>query len=288
MTWLEGWDETMLKETGFTPIVLRERDKAEETPIPAVCSTAFLEAHGKTLGDEINVTVQADYNGYYRWDVPAILRIVGSYVQQNNRAQVYVPLSCYLPPERLTGGEDPFRISERALFTFRTCRFHLTSARELDTIRVRLRSNGFSAVGAIAANRTTLLLRDAAFLKLKDSMERNITMGQVMSAVISLLIVTLGFIISWLMTYSRRKEFALMRGFGAGKRRVFASFFLEQAILSITGCLAGCLALFRLYAGGASQPLAAAAYLVCYLLGTAISILIIGKTNLMELLSVRE
>ena len=119
-------------------------------------------------------------------------------------------------------------------------------------------------------------------------MERNITMGQVMSAVISLLIVTLGFIISWLMTYSRRKEFALMRGFGAGKRRVFASFFLEQAILSITGCLAGCLALFRLYAGGASQPLAAAAYLVCYLLGTAISILIIGKTNLMELLSVRE
>ena len=46
-----------------------------------------------------------------------------------------------------------------------------------------------------------------------------------------------------------------MRGFGAGKRRVLASFFLEQAILSITGC---------------------------------ISILIIGKTNLMELLSVRE
>ena len=288
VTWLEGWDETMLKETGFTPIVLRERDKAEETPIPAVCSTAFLEAHGKTLGDEITVTVQADYNGYYRWDVPAVLRIVGSYVQQNARAQAYVPLSCYLPPERLTGGEDPFGISERALFTFRTCRFHLTSARELDTIRVRLRSNGFSAVGAIAANRTTLLLRDAAFLKLKDSMERNITMGQVMSAVISLLIVTLGFIISWLMTYSRRKEFALMRGFGAGKRRVLASFFLEQAILSITGCLAGCLALFRLYAGGASQPLAAAAYLVCYLLGTAISILIIGKTNLMELLSVRE
>lgn len=287
VTWLEGWDETMLGETGFTPIVLRDPDKAEEASIPAVCSTAFLESHGKTLGDEIAVTVQADY-GYYRWDVPAVLRVVGSYVQQDARAQAYVPLSCYLPPERLTGSEDPFGIDERALFTFRTCRFRLASARELDTVRARLRSSGFSAVGAISANRTTLLLRDAAFLKLKEGMERNITMGQVMSAVISLLIVTLGFIISWLMTYSRRKEFALMRGFGARKRRVFASFFLEQAILSITGCLAGCLVLFRLYAGGTAQPLAVAAYLFCYLLGTAVSILIIGKTNLMELLTVRE
>ncbi len=76
-----------------------------------------------------------------------------------------------------------------------------------------------------------------------------------------------------------------MRGFGAKKRLVFASFFLEQAILSLTGCLLGCAALFRLYAGGLTQPLAAAAYLICYLLGTAVSILAVGKTDLMELLT---
>ena len=113
-------------------------------------------------------------------------------------------------------------------------------------------------------------------------------MGRVMSAALSLLIVILGFVISWLMTFSRRQEFALMRGFGARKRRVFASFFLEQAILSFAGCLAGCTALFRLYAGGMTQPLAAAAYLICYLLGTAVSVLMTGKTDLMELLTVRE
>ena len=119
-------------------------------------------------------------------------------------------------------------------------------------------------------------------------MERNITMGRVMSTVLSMLIILLGFIISWLMTYSRRREFALMRGFGAKKRRVFASFFFEQAMLSFTGCLAGCAALFGLYAGGITQPLAVASYLACYLLGTAVSILMIGKTDLMELLTVRD
>ena len=155
-------------------------------------------------------------------------------------------------------------------------------------LRERLREQNFSAVGHVSANRTTLLLRDAAFLKLTESMERNIAIGRVMSTVISLLILLLGFIISWLMTFTRRQEFALMRGLGVKKQQVFASFFLEQAILSLAGCLAGCTALFRLYAGGATQPLAAAAYLVCYLLGTAVSILKIGKIDLMELLTVRE
>ena len=288
VTWLEGWDETMLKEADFTPLLLRSPDEAEEKCIPAVCGAAFLEEHGLTLGDTFPGMVQADFNGYYQWEVPVFFQAVGSYVQKENKANVFVPLACYIPPEMLTGGETPEGFSRYTLFSFRTCRFHLASARELDIIRKRLREQGFSAVGRPSANRTTLLLRDAAFLKLKENMERNIMMGRVMSAALSLLIVILGFVISWLMTFSRRQEFALMRGFGATKQRVFVSFFLEQAILSLAGCLAGCAVLFRLYAGGMTQPLAAAAYLICYLLGTAVSILMTGKTDLMELLTVRE
>ena len=101
-------------------------------------------------------------------------------------------------------------------------------------------------------------------------------------------VVLLGFLISWLMIHSRRREFALMRGCGAQRWRVFASFFLEQGILCLAGCLVGCIGFFWLYAGGVAQPLAVAAYLVCYLLGATISIQIISKTNLMELLTIRE
>ena len=288
VTWLEGWDETMLQETDFTPMLLRSDEEAEEKQIPAVCGTGFLEEHGIALGDTFACMVMFDYSEYYRKEIPVFIRVVGSYAQRKGRANIYVPLSCYIPPDVLEGAEPPKAIRRSFLFSLRTCRFFIPSARELETVRERLREQGFSAVGRISVNRTTLLLRDAAFLKLRENMERNITMGRVMSTVLSMLIVLLGFIISWLMTYSRRREFALMRGFGTRKRRVFASFFLEQAILSLTGCAAGCAALFRLYAGGATQPLAVAAYLICYLLGTAVSILLIGKTDLMELLTVRE
>ncbi len=294
VTWLPGWDETMLAETALKPLRLQLQAPQTDTLIPAVCSTDFLAGHGLSPGDVFSCLVLYEGSSSRTVEVPVTLRAVGSYVQGEGKAQIYVPLSCHAPTALLTGGEAPAGISEELLgymaasTSFRTCRFHLSSAGELERVRSQLREAGFSAVGRMAGLRTTLLLRDAAFLKLRENMERNIAMGRVMSTVLSLLTVLLGFILSWLMTFSRRREFALMRGFGAKKRRVFASFFLEQAILSLTGCLLGCAALFRLYAGGLTQPLAAAAYLICYLLGTAVSILMVGKTDLMELLTVRE
>ena len=58
----------------------------------------------------------------------------------------------------------------------------------------------------------------------------------------------------------RRMEFAIMRGLGASQKRMFASFFLEQALLCLTGCLIGC----------------------------ALSVQAVGRTNLMALICERE
>ncbi len=287
LTWLDGWDETMLQETDFTPLIRRSEAAAEEKVIPAVCSASFLEEHGMTLGDSFNCLVQVGISTKYQKEVPLTLQAVGSYVQQGGKAHTYVPLACHIPQALLSPDGDTVSVREKSMYSFRTCRFRL-SAGELESVRQQLRERGFSAVGHITGNRTTMLLRDSSFLILKENMERNISMGKVMSTAISILVVLLGFIISWLMIFSRRREFALMRGCGAQKRRVFASFFLEQAILSLAGCLAGSVVFFWMYAGGMTQPLAVAAYLMCYLLGAAISILMIGKTNLMELFTVRE
>lgn len=294
VTWLDGLDASVLSETNLTPLLLRNPDLPDTEPIPAVCTTEFLARHGLKLGDTFGCMVQYENRWGYPVELPVTLQAVGSYAQRDGKAHIYAPLSLHAPMALLTGGELPGGMEERAAahlanqVSFRTCRFRLASAGELDAVRQRLWQQGFSAVGSTSGNRTTVLLRDAAFLKLTESMTRNIAMGRVMSAVLSLLVVVLGFLISWLMTFSRRREFALMRGFGAKRRQVFASFFMEQVILSLSGCLAGCAALYWLYAGGLAQPLAAAAYLICYLLGAAVSILIIGKTDLMALLTVRE
>jgi ABC-type antimicrobial peptide transport system permease subunit len=98
----------------------------------------------------------------------------------------------------------------------------------------------------------------------------------------------LGFIISWLLISGRKREFAVMRGFGVKRGQLFLSFFWEQALLCVLGCAVGCLAMIRLHAGGALQWLVLGGYVLCYLAGCAVSVKLIGKMNLMELLSTRE
>ena len=83
-------------------------------------------------------------------------------------------------------------------------------------------------------------------------------------------------------------EFAVLRGLGASKIRVFMSFFLEQFLLCLLGCV---LALPVLYLGSPEWMVhlqIIGIYLGCYLFGTAISVAAVGRTNLMSLLSERE
>lgn len=288
ITWLDGWDETVLLQSDFTPLRKRSDKFAESKHIPIVCSTTFLEEHDMVLGDTFSCLVQVEHTGYTLKEIPLNLQIIGSYIQQGSQSQIFAPLACHVPVSLLNRDADASLIEEWSRFSFQTCRFQLSSAGELDVIRQTLQEQGFSTVRKISSNRTTLLLRDAAYLRLVENMERNIAMGKILFPVISLLIVFLGFIISWLMIFARRREFALMRGFGVKKWRVFSTFFLEQALLCILGCLIGCVLFFTLYADGVAQPIAVVAYLLCYLLGATVSILIIGRTNLMELLTIRE
>ena len=78
-----------------------------------------------------------------------------------------------------------------------------------------------------------------------------------------------------------------MRGLGASRRRVFCSFFLEQGALALLSCVLGGLVLTATGAGWAGW-LAAAGFLVCYLIGCALAVLAVGRTKLMSLLSERE
>ena len=288
ITWLDGWDESALTEADYTPFRKRSDEKAEEKLIPVVCGSAFLEDHNLSLGDTFDCFVQVQFSSSTLKEIPLNVLVIGSYVQQGGKSQIFAPLACHVPVSLLEREVEKSVIDQWSSFTFGTCRFDLPSAEELGGVRQALRDQGFSYVGKASRNRTTIVLRDADFLRLTENMERNIAMGKIMFAVISLLIVLLGFIISWLMIFARKREFALMRGFGVKKWRVFSSFFLEQALLCLVGCLAGCSILLWLYEGGIAQPLSVIAYLVCYLLGATISILIIGRTNLMELLTVRE
>lgn len=309
--WLEGWDESVLASGDYGAFYeilsfgLGESGGEAEV-YPVVASRSFLEAHELELGDEFVVCLRYALpigGGNDTWDMGVSLKAVGSFVQQGPKANLYVPLAFYFPPQWLTGAEDVLTNAERhayfenrddfldnvkSLTSFGTCRFTLSSAYALEALRDDLAEQGFSQVGSTGHNRTAILLRDAAFTETVGSLGRYITFGSILFPILLAVVGVLGFIISWLMINGRRMEFAILRGLGASRGKVFLTFFLEQALLCLGGCGAACLILAFVPSAGPGRWLAVGGFCLCYLAGCALSVLAVGRTNLMSLLSERE
>lgn len=308
--WLGGWDESFLSGDDYYPFTdsteffSSSGQKLGGSPrlvYPAVAGEEFLAAQGLALGDEFSVEISFELLGRVSSE-EIRLKAVGSFRQAGAGANLYVPLSFWCGSDwifgegEMAGGDradvelgsaeymEHYRFSTT---NFETCRFTLRSAAQLEEFRGYLAREQFSAVGEVNKNRTTVLLRDQAFTETADSLNRYIAFGRVLFPVLFGLVCVLGFIVSWLMINGRRMEFAMMRGLGAGRGRVFLSFFLEQGLLCLAGAAAGGILLTATGAGAAGW-LATAGFLGCYLAGCALSVAAVGRTNLMNLLSERE
>ncbi|MBE6989491.1 MAG: FtsX-like permease family protein [Ruminococcaceae bacterium] len=305
ITWLDGWNESCLSDENY-PSMLAVFSGVQQQPefYPAVMGDTFLAEHDLALGGALHCTTICKLPQGSAV-LPVTLRIVGSYRQMGSRAHIYVPLAASFPTdllytkEAIPGdaraflwsmgpSEENYRAYQADSATFSTCRFTLSSAVHLEATRDALSRAGFGWPGHIGASRTALVLRDASFIKTTENLNRSISMGRVMLSMIFLVVTLLGFIISWLMVNGRKREFALMRGLGVGRGRLFFSFFWEQALLCLAGCLLGCVALVWCFAGGTLQWVAPAAYLLCYLIGCAVSVRLISHVNLIALLTDKE
>lgn len=308
VTWLDGWDESFLSDRTWQPFYHALRpgtgglygDKAQT--YPCIVGADYAVQRDLSLGDTCSVWLS--WSTMNRTMESAVtLRIVGTVNQTGMAEDIYVPFGFWGDPAWLDGQEDVLAPGERPdfLFTDRvqmekyfygttnygTCAFTLRSAYDLEPFRQYLAQQGFSQVRAAGANRTTLLLLDQSFTETVSALGRYITFSRILFPALFAMVGLLGFLISWLMVNGRRMEFAIMRGLGASRRRVFASFFLEQALLCLTGCVIGCGGLLFL-SGGAVKWLAVLAFLLCYLIGCALSVRAVGRTNLMALLAERE
>lgn len=311
VNWLEGWDESFLADDAYPSFVgglrfFRGRvlgyDQGQQS-YPCLVSESFLARRGLELGGEFNLSISYKHSNY-DYDLYMSLKVVGTFEQTGKDANIYVPLSFWCDPAWITGETDVMEPGERAnqsfttdeernkffYFTtkFETCRFTLASPCGLEDFRSYLAQRQFSQAGQMNKNRTTVLLRDQTFTETVGGLGRYITFSRILFPVLFLAVGLLGFVISWLMVNGRRMEFAIMRGLGASRGRVFLSFFLEQGILCLAGCLLGCLALLLIPGGGWAQWLAALGFLLCYLAGCGLSVLAVGRTHLISLLSERE
>lgn len=305
--WLDGWDEGFLAEETYPPFYYALRPGAgglygdEPMTYPCIVGAAYAAERGLDLGDEF--AVWFCWNTMNRTMESTVrLRIVGTVNQAGVAEDIYVPFGFWADTAWLTGAEDILAPGERpdlrftdrgqmekyfyATTNYGTCTFTLRSAYDLEPLRNYLARQGFSQVRAARANRTTLLLLDQSFTETASALGRYLTFSRILFPVLFAMVGLMGFLISWLLINGRRMEFAIMRGLGASPRRVFASFFWEQALLCLLGSLAGGVGLCLL-PGGAAKWLAVPVFLLCYLAGAALSVGAVGRTNLMALLSER-
>ncbi len=310
--WLPGWDESFLADPEACASMLESMDhfrsgallRAEKEPdvIPCLMPRSVMERFGLELGDSRQICFQylVDSDKY---ESGRDVLIVGSFTQSGEDANIYAPLTLWCDQSWITGEEDLLPYGQRVELKFydgtdrdqyfyfntrfSTCVFTLSEASRLEEFRDYLSEKSFTRVDALRSNRTTVLLYDRSFVETVGGLGRYISFSELLFPVLFALVAVLGFIISWLMVNSRRMEFAILRGLGAGRGRVFLSFFLEQAILCIAGSILGCAALW-ISTGGLAWLAAVGVFALCYLLGTALSVLAVGRTHLMSLLSERE
>lgn len=305
--WLEGWDESVLasedNQTFFSAQQLGPGLTEEAECYPVLASRDYLASHGLSLGDLYSVYIRFEVGNQGELDAEVQLQIVGSFQQHSTQANLYVPLAFVTNPADLFGPENPYEglttsgsittqadVADyfRSVLRYSTCRFSLTSARGLEELRDILEAQKFSQVNRPRQVRTAILLRDANFTETVESFGRYLSFGELLFPILLAMVAVLGFVISWLMIHSRRMEFAILRGLGTPKGKVFWTFFLEQGVLCLLGCLMACAVLALLGAGGVLPWLAVAGFAACYLLGSALSVWMVGRIHLMSLLSERE
>lgn len=294
VTWAEGYDESVFAASGKNSDPFRDPEG-----YPALVADSYAESHGLAFGDDHEVYIK--YDGM---EVATALHIIGTYRQTGLKNNIYVPLYAYADPREIkdTGsGSEPedekqvwveteygkILVLERTQKYFSVCRFTLESAAQLESVRGEFLREEYSWPNNVRSKRLALVLYDSDFLARIETLEKSMAFGKAVYPLVFALVAVLGFIVSWLMINGRKQEFAYMRGFGAKRTRVFMSFFTEQALLALAGCAAGLAALAFTSADGAALA-RVGIFLLCYMAGCAVSVLVIGRMKLMDLLSERD
>ena len=273
VTWIEGYDETVLgKSLGTIYSYI-----AEDKPFPALVPDRWLREHNWKAGDVITVMMSGD--------TPADLLVAGTYSQVSSKANIYLPLcAVYDPADLLKEKEQdnmPWHMNSEQIFTSGV--FRLKSAHVLKEFKDFLQKNRYSQVNQPAYDRTTVLIQDASFLDTLGTLSRHIAFADIIYPVLMGFTILAGFLISWLMINGRRMDFAVMKGLGTGKRKVFMIFFLEQAWAALIGLWPVLILSFFI-----GSPWIIGFFGLSWLMGTAWAVHVVSKENLMVLLSEKE
>lgn len=256
--WLEGYGEECMLGTEWCCALPR----------------TMMEEKGIALGDTCRF-LYAIWND----DDPAIdtidMKVVCSYVSASESDTIYSPIgNAFLKCERTFNGSVLLTDGSYDSFVFT-----IRDVNRLPAVRDALEASGFTYVRSGERLRTYVIIDDEVYQNTAHSMERQIKYVTTLYVCLYLIAGVLGYVLSRLMTASRKRELALMRALGTQPRRIVANFHAEQTVLCAFGLLLG--VGIWLLTGNRVDPaqlILTAAYFVIWS-GTALLCLLRGMKN---------
>ncbi len=278
VTYLEGTESTIW-ETQEPVCVLRD---------------TYLNAHGLKIGDNIQLDVFApQYNteGYYTFLFQPLgvfeLKIVGSYDS-----------GTVLPSDELPDIISPlgtvtqiYKKADVAHYAS-SFRFAVDDPRNMNEFKEKMEQLDFNSINPQAVYSrigNTLVVNDETFVLSATQIQKTIVLLQSLFPLLIILIITISFVISFLLMQARKKEIAIMRSMGTPTGKIFVMVLLEGIIPLILGT--ACTTFLFLFVGsGTSIPTwlqisITLFFMMLYLLGIVIAVLLTNKKTVLVFLS---
>jgi hypothetical protein len=199
--------------------------------------------------------------------------------------------SGYLPPELLLPFEtvrDIYR-SKEIPFSADSAFFYLSDPLKLNEFKAKMKSFRLMPQAPEAKDYykgEALVVKDTVFISAANSLRQRAETFLRFLPIVLIIMIFIGYITSYLLVYSRQKDFSIMRSIGLRYKRVFAIFFLEQLLLVLAGSLVQSIFSAVLISHDLSILIIVnLGFLICFMTGAVIAIWMFGRRNVMEALS---
>ena len=299
MAFQDGIDESILAVPSDDPMVFS-----------CIISTDLMAENQISLGDIIRVSLDRiiidPENVQKKIFLYIDLKVVGSYEKQGTEDTIYAPLSLFFetdlvwgegqpasgPPTESVMAVDSLTNEQKDALqssVLHSANFKLVNSRDLISFKDFLTIYGFSEVRDAGKVREFIILRDASFNNAVASIKQQNHYINILYPFLYALVGIITITVSYLLIVSRKYELATMRGLGTKESRTFFSFFSEQSILCLLGTTFGAAIWYAIWGSPSKTHLImTGGFILCYFIGSAISIFIMNHSHVLTILLDRE
>lgn len=132
------------------------------------------------------------------------------------------------------------------------------------------------------------IITDGVYIRISEPLIKNIGMLNTLYYPIFVAVVLIAFLASYLLMQSRRGEIAINCSLGVSKVSIFSTMLLESAIICIVGSVISTAAVLLVFSQSISTAASVLVFIPFYLLGCALAVLILLRTNVITILTSSE